>query len=68
MASGTFRYDRDNDNLLTDETEQTAFVYSTGAPTGYLTLDLMDVDYGGTTYTNIMDVITARGYTLPTYP
>ncbi len=64
-----FRYDRDIDRDLTDETDATAQVYPSGtAPSGSLEFDLMDVDYAGTVYATVMDVILARGYTAPTYP
>lgn len=72
VASGPFRYDRDIDSLLTDETEATAFVYPLTSPSttpaGFAEFDLMDKEQGGVTYSSIMDVIKARGFSAPTYP
>ncbi|WCN11835.1 hypothetical protein GV054_01765 [Marinomonas mediterranea] len=70
VTGNEFRYDRDIDSVLTDETDVTALVYSSGsAPTGYNDLDLMSPTIGSTTYTSIMDaIVNGRHFSKPTYP
>jgi hypothetical protein len=61
-GSGSFAYDRNLDNDLSDETVDTAAVMQSGTT---LSFDLMTVADGEAT---IWDHIVARGYDLPSYP